>query len=78
MLEATSQEGWVVQGGLVWGQDELGVVQDLVAGWREEEESRIVANVSTTHLLGNVKAMPASKVNEDEEVGGAAPAKPML
>jgi hypothetical protein len=76
VLEATSQEGWVVKGGLVWGQDELGVVQDLVAGWREEE-SRIVADVSTTYQLGNIKVGPVSNANE-EDVEGAAPAKPML
>ena len=76
VLEATSQKGWVVKGDLVWGQDELGVVLDLVDGWREESSSA-VADVSTTHLLGDVKVGPTSKANE-EEVEGAAPAKPML
>ena len=63
MLEKTNEEGWVVNGGLVWGQDELGVVQDLVAGWREEG-SMTVADVSTTKAK--------------EEVEATAPAKPML
>ena len=62
----------------MWGQDELGVVQDLVAGWQEEESSS-VADVSTTHQLGNVKAGPASEANKEAVVvEGAAPAKPML
>jgi 2-hydroxychromene-2-carboxylate isomerase len=26
---------WKPVGALVWGQDELGVVMDLIAGWRE-------------------------------------------
>jgi hypothetical protein len=75
VLEKTNEEGWVVNGGLVWGQDELGVVQDLVAGWREEE-SLTVADVSTTHQLGIVNVGPALKAKE--EVEGAVPAKPML
>lgn len=37
-----------VRGGLVWGQDELGVVQDLIAGWREENTSE-VADVGLEH-----------------------------
>jgi 2-hydroxychromene-2-carboxylate isomerase len=24
-----------LEGGLIWGQDELGVVEDLIAGWRQ-------------------------------------------
>jgi hypothetical protein len=59
----------------VWGQDELGVVQDLVAGWREEE-NMTVADVSTTHQLGSINVGPELKTKE--EVGGVAPAKPML
>jgi hypothetical protein len=68
VLEKTNDEGWVVNEGLVWGQDELGVVQDLVAGWKEEG-SMTVADVSTTHQLGGINK---------EEVEGTAPAKPML
>ena len=75
MLEKTNEEGWVVNGGLVWGQDELGVVQDLVAGWREEG-SMTVADVSTTHQLGSINIGPALKAKG--EVEGTAPAKPML
>jgi len=50
---------WVPQGGLVWGQDELGVVEDLIAGWHEEEAAEI-ADVSTTHRAGYEKT--ASKL----------------
>ncbi|OAP55984.1 hypothetical protein AYL99_10136 [Fonsecaea erecta] len=34
--------GWVsdgVEGGVIWGQDELVVVEDLVAGWKQQESS---------------------------------------
>jgi hypothetical protein len=75
VLEKTDKEEWVVNGGLVWGQDELGVVQDLVAGWREEG-STTVADVSTMHRLGNIDIGPALKAKE--EVEGATPPKPML
>lgn len=75
VLEKTNEEGWVVNGGLVWGQDELGVVHDLVAGWREEG-SMTVADVSTTHQLGGINVGPALKAEEEAE--GTAPAKPML
>jgi hypothetical protein len=27
---------WVPRGGLIWGQDEMGVVEDLIAGWDPE------------------------------------------
>lgn len=30
--------GWKAVGGVVWGQDELGVVMDLVGGWREGDK----------------------------------------
>jgi hypothetical protein len=59
----------------VWGQDELGVVQDLVAGWREEG-SMTMADVSATHQLGSITVEPALKTKV--EVEGTAPAKPML
>jgi len=75
VFEKTNEEGWVVNGGLVWGQDELGVVQDLMAGWREEG-SMTVADVSTTHQLGSISVGPALKAKEEAE--GTAPAKPML
>ncbi|KIW26086.1 uncharacterized protein PV07_09215 [Cladophialophora immunda] len=41
VFEKTSG-GWVlggVEGGVVWGQDELPVVEDVVAGWKEKESS---------------------------------------
>ena len=41
VFEKTS-EGWVIsgpEGGVVWGQDELVVVEDLVAGWKQEASS---------------------------------------
>ncbi|KIX97596.1 uncharacterized protein Z520_06374 [Fonsecaea multimorphosa CBS 102226] len=41
VFEKTDQ-GWVadgVEGGVIWGQDELIVVEDLVAGWKQQESS---------------------------------------
>jgi len=32
---------WVLQGGMVWGQDETNVVEDLVAGWDAENSTDI-------------------------------------
>lgn len=32
-------------GGLVWGQDEISVVEDLIAGWSPEESNGQVAEV---------------------------------
>jgi 2-hydroxychromene-2-carboxylate isomerase len=46
--------GWAVSGvgsGIVWGQDELAVVQDLIAGWKEEE-CQVTADVSAAHQVG--------------------------
>jgi 2-hydroxychromene-2-carboxylate isomerase len=45
--------GWAVSGvgsGIVWGQDELAVVQDLIAGWKEE--CQVTADVSAAHQVG--------------------------
>ena len=75
MLEKTNEEEWVVSGGLVWGQDELDVVLDLVAGWREEG-SMTMADVSMTHQLGSINVGPALKAKEGLE--GSEPPKPML
>ena len=36
------QDGhWDPQGGLVWGQDETNVVEDLIAGWDPEMSSEV-------------------------------------
>ncbi|OCK83773.1 protein disulfide with oxidoreductase activity [Lepidopterella palustris CBS 459.81] len=43
-------QGWKVNGGVVWGQDETNVVLDLIAGW-DEETSQTVANVGTEHEI---------------------------
>jgi 2-hydroxychromene-2-carboxylate isomerase len=45
--------GWKLAGGLVWGQDELGVVMDLVAGWREGEG--VVADVKGADSKGGAR-----------------------
>jgi 2-hydroxychromene-2-carboxylate isomerase len=46
VLEKDGNE-WTPAGGLVWGQDELNVVMDLIAGWRESDGG--VADVSPVH-----------------------------
>jgi hypothetical protein len=63
---------WAVCGGIVWGQDELGVVQDLVDGWKEEEAglSHMMADVSPAHRLR--VSTPAS------DVKGKTPYKSLL
>ena len=38
---------WENVGGVVWGQDEINVVEDLIAGWNPEQ-SDVVAEVRTT------------------------------
>lgn len=32
---------WQPRGGLVWGQDETSVVEDLIAGWNPENSTQI-------------------------------------
>jgi 2-hydroxychromene-2-carboxylate isomerase len=41
-------EGWKINGGVVWGQDESNVVMDLIAGWKEDS-SQTVADVGPEH-----------------------------
>lgn len=33
--------GWTNVGGLVWGQDETNVVEDLIAGWDPESSDEL-------------------------------------
>lgn len=33
VLKRSAEEEWNLAGGLVWGQDEINVVEDLIAGW---------------------------------------------
>ena len=52
------QEGagsWKLVGGLVWGQDETNVVEDLVAGW-DPESSDAVAEVKKSGDTGKAIA----------------------
>lgn len=44
VLRQTSDEEWKSVGVLVWGQDEINVVEDLIAGWdpeTSEEEAKV-------------------------------------
>jgi 2-hydroxychromene-2-carboxylate isomerase len=48
-------QGWKINGGVVWGQDESNVVMDLIAGWNEET-SQTVADVGSEHgVVGKPK-----------------------
>ena len=35
---------WEPIGGVVWGQDEINIVEDLIAGW-DDRRSKLVAEV---------------------------------
>jgi hypothetical protein len=43
-----ASQSWKANGGVVWGQDEMNVVLDLIAGW-DEETSQVVADVGKEH-----------------------------
>jgi hypothetical protein len=45
VLRQANDEEWKAVGGLVWGQDEINVVEDLIAGW-DPESSEQVAKVA--------------------------------
>lgn len=48
----------VAHGNIVFGQDRSHVVQDLIAGWREDN-SQLIADVSSMHKLGLVRKVRA-------------------
>lgn len=41
VLRQDSNGEWMLQGGVVWGQDETNVVEDLIAGWDSEKSTTI-------------------------------------
>ncbi|KAI8938603.1 hypothetical protein NX059_004476 [Plenodomus lindquistii] len=41
VLRQNQSGGWDLAGGLVWGQDEIGVVEDLIAGWDADNGTEI-------------------------------------
>ena len=41
VLRKTSDGTWEHVGGLVWGQDELNVVEDLIAGWSPDDATTL-------------------------------------
>jgi len=47
--------GWKSVGGLVWGQDETNVVEDLIAGW-DPESSNAIAEVIWGENRGKIGA----------------------
>jgi 2-hydroxychromene-2-carboxylate isomerase len=41
VLRETGVGKWEPMGGLVWGQDEMGVVEDLITGWDPESSDAL-------------------------------------
>jgi len=41
ILHQTKGDCWEQRGGLVWGQDETNVVEDLIAGWEPEKSIEV-------------------------------------
>jgi len=41
VLERNEQGKEVLVGGVIWGQDEINVVEDLIAGWRPEGQNDV-------------------------------------
>jgi 2-hydroxychromene-2-carboxylate isomerase len=54
VLRQTDDREWKAVGGLVWGQDEINVVEDLIAGWNPESSGE-VAEVARGEKGGNAK-----------------------
>lgn len=48
VLRQSSDGAWEHVGGLVWGQDELNVVEDLIAGWSVDDITRLAVPRITT------------------------------
>ena len=41
VMRQTDSGEWKALGALVWGQDEINVVEDLIAGWNPESSSEV-------------------------------------
>lgn len=41
VLRRRGTSDWEPQGGLIWGQDEINVVEDLIAGWSPDRSSEL-------------------------------------
>ncbi|KAH7371541.1 DSBA-like thioredoxin domain-containing protein [Pyrenochaeta sp. MPI-SDFR-AT-0127] len=41
VLRSSGKGEWNLAGGIVWGQDEIGVVEDLIAGWDPESSDEL-------------------------------------
>lgn len=44
LFKPNDNGGWNAKGGIVWGQDETNVVEDLITGW-DDEKSELAAEV---------------------------------
>ncbi|KAH8726424.1 DSBA-like thioredoxin domain-containing protein [Phaeosphaeriaceae sp. PMI808] len=54
VLRQSNDGAWNLVGGIVWGQDELNVVEDLIAGW--DPESSAIAEPRKTDYGGKIGA----------------------
>ena len=55
ILQESGNGCWEQYGGLIWGQDETNVVEDLIAGW-DPAQSNEVAEPRKVNMSSNVVA----------------------
>jgi 2-hydroxychromene-2-carboxylate isomerase len=56
VLRETGADKWEPMGGLVWGQDETGVVEDLIAGWDPESSDALAKPETADDALAGLAA----------------------
>jgi 2-hydroxychromene-2-carboxylate isomerase len=56
VLREDSTGNWKSVGGLVWGQDETNVVEDLIAGWDPETSDAIAEPMKAENEAGKFNA----------------------
>lgn len=56
VLRKTNDGAWDNVGGLVWGQDELNVVEDLIAGWSMDDGTTLAEPRKTSVLVSGKAA----------------------
>lgn len=56
VLRQSHNGNWDLAGGIVWGQDEINVVEDLIAGWDPESSSVLAEPRKVDFGAGNTSA----------------------
>lgn len=51
VLKQDATGAWNLAGGIVWGQDEINVVEDLIAGWNFEGQSEVAEPRKASYVL---------------------------